>query len=263
MTSLMPSLFVGHGNPMNAITDTPYSRGWRAMGRTMPKPQAILSISAHYYIPFSLVTSSSHPSTIHDFSGFPESLYQVKYPAPGSPDFARRIKEVLAPVSITSDDSWGLDHGSWSVLRHMFPDADIPVVQLSINEKQPVEFHYDLGKKLSVLRQEGVLIMGSGNLVHNLRLYKWNETDAKPYDWANFFEKYVRDMLEKGDHRSLIEYTQFGEYAKQAVPILDHYLPFIYVLGTHNEKDEIRFPVEGIDGGSVSMLAIQFGKGEY
>ena len=259
MNTLMPSVFVGHGNPMNAVTDTPYSRGWAAMGKSIPRPEVILSISAHYYIPFTMVTSSSQPPTIYDFSGFPDALYQVTYPAPGSPDLAGRIKEILAPEPVTFDDRWGLDHGTWSVLTHMFPKADIPVVQLSINENQPIGFHYELGKKLAPLRKKGVLIMGSGNLVHNLRLYRWGQKSTKPYDWALRFEAFARDMLYKGEHQPLIEYEKFGNEAKLAVPILDHYLPFIYVLGTCNEKEDIHFPVEGIDGGSVSMLAVQFG----
>lgn len=259
MTNLMPVFFIGHGNPMNALSRNKYTEGWASIHGSTPRPRAILSVSAHYYIPFTMVTASLNPPTIHDFSGFPEELYQFEYPAPGSRDLAQRVKELLKPTSVKFDDNWGLDHGTWSVLRHVFPNADIPVVQLSIDETQPPKFHYEMGHRLMSLREEGVLIVGSGNIVHNLSAYKWTGRDMDPFDWAMRFENYVREMLMKGEYKSLIDYQNFGDDAILSVPSPDHYLPFIYVLGLCEETEEVSFPVQGIDGGSVSMLAVRIG----
>lgn len=255
----MPVLFVGHGNPMNAITDNRYTRGWAAIGRSLPRPRAILAISAHYYIPFRMVTTSPTPITIHDFSGFPDALYQIRYPAPGSPELAGRVQQLLAPDQVRSDDDWGLDHGTWSVLVHMFPQADIPVVQLSMDENQPPEAHHDIGRRLMPLREEGVLVLGSGNLVHNLARYRWRDREAAPFDWAERFESRVRQGLFDGDHGPLVDYAQLGDDARLAVPTPDHYLPFLYALGLRREAEPVSFPLEGVDGGSVSMLAVRFG----
>ena len=259
MTNLMPAIFIGHGNPMNALSKNNYTEGWASISKSIPRPKAILSISAHYYIPFCMVTSSHSPPIIHDFSGFPKELYQVKYPAPGSPELARRVKELLKPTPVRFDESWGLDHGTWSVLKYMFSAADIPVVQLSIDETQPTRFHYEIGHRLMSLREEGILIMGSGNIVHNLAAYDWNNKDIPPFDWAMRFETYVREMLIQGEFTSLIHYQNFGDDAMLSVPIPDHYLPFIYILGLRKEMEKVSFPVQGVDGGSVSMLAVQIG----
>jgi len=259
LTNLMPAIFIGHGNPMNALSKNIYTEGWASISKSIPHPKAILSVSAHYYIPFCMVTSSHSPPTIHDFSGFPKELYQVKYPAPGSPELAHRVKELLKPTLVSFDESWGLDHGTWSVLKHVFPKADIPVVQLSINETQPTMFHYEIGNRLMSLRKEGIVIIGSGNIVHNLAAYNWKNKDRPPFDWAMRFEKYVREMLIEGDVTSLINYQNFGDDAMLSVPYPDHYLPFIYILGLRKEMENVSFPVQGVDGGSVSMLAVQIG----
>lgn len=255
----MPAYFIGHGNPMNALSLNDYTEGWASIRQSIPRPKAILCVSAHYYIPFCMVTSSPMPPTIHDFSGFPKELNQVEYPAQGSPDLARRVQKMLKPVRVMLDENWGLDHGTWSVLKHIFPQAEIPVVQLSIDETQPPAFHYEMGKRLKPLREEGVLVIGSGNLVHNLAAYAWSDRHRTPFDWAVRFENSAREMLIKGEFNPLVDYKSFGEDALLSVPTPDHYLPFIYILGLRRETDPVNFPVQGFDGGSVSMLAVKMG----
>lgn len=255
----MPAIFVGHGNPMNALVRNVYTSGWAELGRTVSRPRAILCISAHWYIRHSAVTGCRAPQTIHDFGGFPKELSAVGYPAVGSLDLAHRIKDLLAPVPVETDKSWGLDHGAWSVLIHMYPKADIPVVQLGIDQTQLPSFHYELGRRLQPLREEGVLILGSGNLVHNLHSYAWGCSDVEAHDWALRFENRVRDLLLAGDIAPLAVYEALGKDARLAVPTPDHYLPLLYVLGSRHDKEPISFPVQGIDGGSVSMLAVRCG----
>ena len=259
MSGTMPAIFFGHGNPMNAVSSNMYTKAWRAMGERTPRPQAILSISAHWYVPGTGVTVSTAPRTIHDFGGFPRELYAVRYPAPGDPALARRVQRMLAPLPVVLDDSWGLDHGTWSVLKHVYPEADVPVVQLSIDETQPASFHYDIGQKLAPLRAEGVLIVGSGNLVHNLHAYAWGAHSPDPYDWAVRFEQEARGFLLTGENQKLIDYESLGRDALLSIPTPDHYLPLLYVLGARQAGDLVTFPVEGIDGGSVSMLAVRVG----
>ncbi len=259
MSERMPALFLGHGNPMNALARNSYTEGWAALGRSGPRPKAVLAISAHWYIPACAVTAQAVPKTIHDFGGFPEELYKVQYAAPGSPELARRVRNLLAPVEVKLDESWGLDHGTWSVLCHVFPDADIPVVQLSIDDRQPPRFHYDLGKRLAPLRNEGVLVVGSGNLVHNLEAYGWGRRRVPPYDWAQRFEQLVRELMVEGDDARLVDYEKLGPDAALSVPTPDHYLPLLYVLGLREKGEAVAFPVEGVDGGSISMLAVRFG----
>jgi len=258
MSDRMPTLFLGHGNPMNAISKNVATEAWAAIGKTVSRPKAVLCISAHWYVPATAVTADLAPRTIHDFGGFPPELYRVEYPAPGSPELARRIKDLLAPVPVGLDESWGLDHGTWSVLKHVYPDADIPVVELSIDENLPPQAHFDLGKRLAPLREEGVLVVGSGNIVHNLRLYAWGD-EALPFDWAVRFEKHARELMLRGDDSSLIAYEKLGRDARFAIPTPEHYLPLLYVLGLRRENERVRFPVDGIDGGSISMLAVQVG----
>jgi 4,5-DOPA dioxygenase extradiol len=229
------------------------------MGQEMPSPKAILSISAHWFVPSTGVTISTAPRTIHDFGGFPPELYQVKYPAPGDPALARRVQNLLSPLDVTPDNSWGLDHGTWSVLRHVYPAAEIPVVQLSIDETKPAAFHFEIGKRLAPLRDEGVLIVGSGNLVHNLHTYAWGRHPRDPYDWAVRFESEAKAMMLAGDIKPLVDYEALGTDAALSIPTPDHYLPLLYVLGTEQQGESIRFPVEGVDGGSISMLAVQVG----
>lgn len=244
---------------MNAITHNNYTTAWRQIGEEIAKPKAILSISAHWYVADTSVTLSTAPRTIHDFGGFPPELYQVQYPAPGDPALARRVQQLLFPLDVKLDNSWGLDHGTWSVLRHVYPDADIPVVQLSINKNKPPSFHFEIGKKLASLREEGVLIAGSGNLVHNLHAYAWGQHSREPYDWAMRFEDAARQMILVGDYKSLVNYETLGPDAALSIPTPDHYLPLLYVLAAGQTGDKVSFPVEGIDGGSISMLAVQIG----
>jgi len=257
MAEILPAIFFGHGNPMNAVLKNDYTEGWRRVGETTPRPRAILSISAHWYVPQTGVTISTAPRTIHDFGGFPRELYRVRYPAPGDPLLARRVREMLAPLPVALDDSWGLDHGTWSVLIHAYPAADIPVVQLSIDETQPPAFHFEIGRKLAPLRGEGVLIVGSGNLVHNLHAYAWGRHMPEPYDWAVHFETEAKGLLLAGESRPLIEYESLGREALLSIPTPDHYLPLLYVIGTRQRSDRVTFPVEGVDGGSISMLSVQ------
>jgi len=255
----MPAVFFGHGNPMNALLRNDYTEGWAAVGAAIPRPRAVLCVSAHWYIPAAMVTAMDRPRTIHDFGGFPRELYAVEYPAPGDPELAERVRTLLAPVAVERDHAWGLDHGTWSVLRHVFPKADVPLVQLSIDARQPASFHYELGRRLSPLRDEGVLIAGSGNLVHNLHAYAWGRQSVEPYDWAVRFENDIRQLLSAGDDRELIEYETFGNDGMLSVPTPDHYLPLLYILGLRRPGETVHFPVEGFDGGSISMLAVQIG----
>jgi 4,5-DOPA dioxygenase extradiol len=252
----MPAIFFGHGNPMNAIESNAYTESWVRIGRSLPRPQAVLCVSAHWYAPGTAVTAMAKPRTIHDFGGFPRPLHEVQYPAPGSPELAARVQDVLAPLAVAADTQWGLDHGTWSVLCHVFPDATVPVVQLSIDETQPASFHYELGRRLVVLREEGVLVIGSGNLVHNLHAYAWGRHPAEPFDWAVRFEARARELITAGDDAPLVDYESLGRDALLAAPTPDHYLPLLYVLGARHPKDVASFPVEGIDGGSVSMMSV-------
>lgn len=255
----MPAIFFGHGNPMNAVLQNDYTNAWQHIGSQIPKPKSILCISAHWYVPETGVTISTSPRTIHDFGGFPQELFQVSYPAPGDPALARRVQTLLSPLPVILDNSWGLDHGTWSVLCHVYPKADIPIVQLSIDEKQPPSFHYEIGKRLAPLRDEGVLIVGSGNLVHNLHAYGWGRHVPEPYDWAISFEDQVKQMLVAGVHAPLLEYERLGRQAILSVPTPDHYLPMLYVVATAQQGEAITFPVQGVDGGSISMLTVQVG----
>jgi 4,5-DOPA dioxygenase extradiol len=256
----MPAIFFGHGNPMNALLSNAYTEQWKSIGARLPRPKAILCVSAHWYIPDAAVTISTFPRTIHDFGGFPGALYQVQYPAPGDPELAARVQSLLAPFPVRLDTNWGLDHGTWSVLRHVYPDAEVPVVQLSINETQPASFHFDLGRRLAVLREEGILLVGSGNVVHNLHAYAWGRHAQEPFPWTIAFENRVRELLLGEEYKPLIFYDrQLGSEAELAVPTPDHYLPLLYVAGARVPSEKITFPVEGVDGGSVSMLTAFIG----
>jgi 4,5-DOPA dioxygenase extradiol len=229
------------------------------MGKQTPKPKAILSISAHWFVPGTGVTIGTAPRTIHDFGGFPRELYQVQYPAPGDPDLARRVQQMLAPLSVILDNSWGLDHGTWSVLCHMYPDADVPVVQLSIDETQPASFHFEIGRKLAPLRSEHILIVGSGNLVHNLHAYAWGRHLPDPYDWAVRFETAAKAMMLAEEYKPLINYEKLGPEAMLSIPTPDHYFPLLYVIASRQRGELVTFPIEGVDGGSISMLSVQVG----
>jgi len=255
----MPAIFFGHGNPMNAIGQNGYTDAWAEIGRSIPRPKAILCVSAHWYIPAVAVTAMPKPRTIHDFGGFPRELFEVEYPAPGSPELAVRVQELMGDGVIADDRHWGLDHGTWSVLVHVFPEADIPVVQLSINEAETAAFHYQTAKRLSALRDEGVLVIGSGNLVHNLHTYAWGRHNVDPFDWALRFEDKARELILADDHEPLIEYESLGRDAMLSAPTPDHYLPLLYILALKRDGEGVSFPVEGFDGGSISMLTVRIG----
>jgi 4,5-DOPA dioxygenase extradiol len=259
MATRMPAIFFGHGNPMNALATNDWTRAWSALGAAMPRPRAILAISAHWYLPGTHVTAMAKPPTIHDFGGFPHELYDVRYPAPGDPALAARVQDLLAPVVVERDERWGLDHGTWSVLVHAYPDADIPVVQLAIDETQPPQFHYALAKRLAPLRDEGVLILGSGNVVHNLHAYAWGRHAAHQFDWAVRFETQARGLLQAREHEPLVDYESLGDDAVLSVPTPEHYLPLLYVIATQHDDEPVTFPVEGGDGGSISMLSVKVG----
>ncbi|HEY8561782.1 MAG TPA: 4,5-DOPA dioxygenase extradiol [Pyrinomonadaceae bacterium] len=255
----MPAIFFGHGNPMNALYQNAWTEGWARVGREIPRPAAILCISAHWYIPETAVTVAERPRTIHDFGGFPQALFEFQYPAWGSLALAERVSSLLRPTDVKMDKRWGLDHGAWSVLCHVYPEADIPVVQLSIDEAQPAEFHYGLAMKLAPLRDENVLICGSGNLVHNLHAYAWGRHVPEPLDWARRFENLAREMILNGEHEPLIDYELLGKDALLSAPTPEHYLPLIYILALQRDGEKVSFPVEGFDGGSISMLTVQIG----
>jgi 4,5-DOPA dioxygenase extradiol len=254
-----PALFLGHGNPMITLEENPYTSAWRRLGRQLPAPQAIVAISAHWYVSGTRITANRFPDTIHDFGGFPQELYDIQYPAQGNPGLARQLQSILTPLSVELDDSRGLDHGAWSVLRHLYPEAGIPVIQLSVDQREPASFHFELGRRLAPLREDGILILGSGNLVHNLRQYQWGKRTSVPFDWAARFEMKARDLILDGEFEPFIEYEKLGADASLSIPTPDHYLPLLYVLGTRELGEPIAFPVEGFDGGSMSMLAVQIG----
>ena len=247
----MPVAFFGHGSPMNTLDRNRYTEAWRKVGDSIPTPKAIVCVSAHWYTEGTAVTAMSRPRTIHDFYGFPQALFDVQYPAPGQPGIARRVRDLLAPVDVALDDSWGLDHGTWSVLKHAYPKADIPVIQLSIDGTQPPRFHYDLARRLAPLRDEGILVAGSGNVVHNLRLMR---PGAQAFDWAVRFNESIREALAARDHATLIDFEKLGADARLSVPTPEHYLPLLYVAGLQREDESMTFPVDGYDLGSVSML---------
>jgi len=249
----MPAVFIGHGSPMNTLERNRYTDAWQRIGASMPKPKAILCVSAHWMTRGTAVTAMDRPRTIHDFGGFPQELFEFQYPAPGSPRLAARVRDLLAPVNVQLDQSWGLDHGSWSVLAHLFPDANLPVVQLSLDAALEPSAHYALAARLAPLRDEGVLIVGSGNVVHNLGRILWAE-DATPYDWAQRFNETVRARLAAREHQLLINYLAFGDDARLSVPTSEHYLPLLYVLALQTADETITLPIDGIEHGSIGML---------
>lgn len=260
-STTMPALFVGHGSPMNALEENQYTRAWRQLGESLPRPRAILAVSAHWYTRGTLITDDDQPGTIHDFRGFPPALYECDYPAPGSPQLARQIRNQLAPLDVQLSKDWGLDHGTWSVLMKMYPDADIPVLQLSIDATQPPEYHYRLGQQLRSLRDEGVMIIGSGNVVHNLGKIRWGQ-EAAPYPWAEHFNQWIRSALEHNDPDTLIQFERAGDDARLSVPTLEHYLPLLYVTGASDNDDMVTFPTDGIALGSISMLSVLYQQGQ-
>jgi 4,5-DOPA dioxygenase extradiol len=254
--ALMPALFVGHGSPTNAIEDNEFSRAWASMGQALPRPRAILCISAHWETSGTRVTAMDRPRTIHDFQGFPQAFFDMQYPAPGAPDLARRVQELVRSAEVKLDSEWGLDHGAWSVLSRMYPEADIPVVQLSLDRNRAPRFHYELGKELAGLRREGVLILGSGNIVHNLRTIVWEDM---AYDWAVEFDEAVTQLMLAGDHAALVDYQNLGPAARLSVPTNEHYLPMLYVLGAQAGGEALQFFADGVTLGSISMRSVRMG----
>lgn len=257
----MPALFIGHGNPMNAIEENRYSSAWQSIGRLIPRPRAVLCISAHWCTQGTAVSAAAKPETLHDFSGFPHFLNEYTYAAPGDPALAAQIQALLAPTAVVADMQRGLDHGCWSILTHLFPEADIPVVQLSLDVTQPFGSHYQLGAQLAPLRDEGVLLLGSGNVVHNLQALRMGE-DSPPYPWATRIEQRVRECIEHGEHAALIDYPTLDPDMRHAVPTPDHFVPLLYVLGAQRENDQAKLLLKGIDLGSISMLSVLIGKEE-
>jgi 4,5-DOPA dioxygenase extradiol len=258
-TTRMPAVFFGHGSPMNTLERNRYTEAWRQLGELLPRPKAILAVSAHWYVRGTAVTAMPQPRTIHDFGGFPRELYEVQYPAPGDPALATRVRELLAPTAVEADaSSWGLDHGTWSVLAHVYPQADVPVVQLSLDGTQPPRYHYELARRLAPLRDEGVLILGSGNVVHNLGRILWSE-DAAPFEWATRFNSRVRECLQTRDHSTLVDYAALGADARLSVPTPDHYLPLLYVIAQQADDETVSLPVDGIEFGSIGMLTVEVG----
>jgi 4,5-DOPA dioxygenase extradiol len=255
----MPLLFLGHGSPMNAIEENVFVVGFRDIAKTLPAPKAILCISAHWETDGTFVTAMEKPKTIHDFGGFPEELYKVIYPAPGSPQLAGEIKALAQNDPIQLDHSWGLDHGTWSVVKHLYPKADVPVVQLSLNVRFGPQQHYDLAKELSALRSRGILIIGSGNIVHNLGRVNFANPSAPPEDWASDFDEKVKAKIISRDHEALINYLDFGRSAQISVPTNDHYLPLLYTLGLQSEKENSSFLYEGFQYGNISMRCVRIG----
>jgi 4,5-DOPA dioxygenase extradiol len=254
-TERMPALFIGHGSPMNAIDINEYSTTWQKLGTTLPQPRAILCISAHWLTHGDIrITAMENPKTIHDFGGFPQELFDVQYPAPGSPELAIETQKIAHPKHILLDDEWGFDHGTWSVLNQMYPKAGIPVVQLSIDYGMPPEQHLEFAKSLASLREKGVMIIGSGNVVHNLRSIKW---DGGPnYAWADEFDAWVEKGLVNHDDNALAGFQKLGDIAKLAHPTYDHYLPLLYSIAVRNPKDSMSFFNEGVSMGSLSMRSV-------
>ena len=255
---IQPALFLGHGSPMLAIEPSRYGEAWQQLGRTLPRPRAILAVSAHWYIRGAAVTAQAQPRTIHDFYGFPPALYAVQYPARGDPQLAARVAALLAPTPVRLDEEWGLDHGTWSVLRHVYPEADIPVVQLSIDARLSAAQHYALAQGLAPLRDEGVLVLGSGNVVHNLRALQFDEAVTPPA-WAQSFNAAVRAAIQDRRHGELAAYERLDAGAAMSVPTPEHYLPLLYVLALQRPGETATLPVDGIELGAISMLCVRVG----
>lgn len=256
--SKMPVFFVGHGSPMNGIEDNEFSQRWRSIGKDMRVPKAVLVVSAHWYTKGTFITAMEMPKTIHDFYGFPKPLFDVQYPAPGSPSLAKETASLVNKTKIGLDHEWGLDHGTWSVVKHMYPEANIPVLQLSIDYAQPPQYHYELAAELAALRKKGVLIMGSGNMVHNLGILDW-KMQLDGYDWANEMNEKFKMLISAGDYKPLINYENLGSAAKLSIPTPEHYLPMLYTLGLTEANEPIQFFNDKTLMGSISMTSFQAG----
>ncbi len=260
-TDKMPVLFLGHGSPMNAIEENEFVTGFRNVARDIPKPNAILCVSAHWETRGTMVTAMEHPVTIHDFGGFPKELYDVQYPAPGSPALAKQTQELVKKTEVKLDDKWGLDHGAWSVIKHLYPKADVPVIQMSLDYYQGPRYHYELAKELAALRKKGVLIIGSGNMVHNLRMVAWDKlnTDNYGYDWALEAREKMNHFILDGDHASLVDYSAQGKPFRLSVPTPEHYLPLLYALAQQEKDDAVTLFNDKAVGGSLTMTSVKIG----
>ena len=261
-TEQMPVLFLGHGSPMNAIEENEFVKGFRSIGKTISKPNAILCVSAHWETKGTFVTAMEKPTTIHDFGGFPKALFDVQYPAPGSPDLARETKSIITKTEVGLDDRWGLDHGTWSVIKHLYPNADVPVIQMSLDYYQTPQYHYELAKELSSLRKKGVLIIGSGNMVHNLGMVDWNKlnTTEYGYDWAIEANEKMKKYILSNDHKQLIDFKSQGKAFNIAIPTPEHYLPLLYALALKKENEKVTLFNDKIVAGSLSMTSLKIDK---
>lgn len=261
-TETMPVLFLGHGSPMNAIEENDFVKGFRRISTEIAHPAAILCVSAHWETNGTFVTAMEQPRTIHDFGGFPKALYEVQYPAPGSPELASETASLVSKTKVVVDHSWGLDHGAWSVIKHLYPKADVPVIQLSLDRTKSPQYHYDLAQELLALRRKGVLIVGSGNMVHNLRMVAWNRLneDGYGFDWAMEANDMMKKFIEEGNHRELINYTAQGQAFRQAIPTPEHYLPLLYSLALQSKNEEVIIFNDKAVGGAITMTSIKIGR---
>ena len=258
--TMMPVIFIGHGSPMNGIEDNEFSRYWKKLASEIERPKAVLCISAHWLTRGTFITAMEHPQTIHDFGGFPKALFDVQYPAPGDPKLAEETLGLITSTKVVLDHEWGLDHGTWTIVRHMYPEADIPVLQFSIDYNKPAQYHYDLAKELIALRKKGVLILGSGNMVHNLRMVAWDKIDqAYGFDWTIEMNELFKEKINSGDHKALIDYEKLSKAALLAIPTPDHYYPLLYTLGLKQENDEVSFFNDKPMAGSLTMTSVKFG----
>lgn len=259
--NVMPVLFIGHGSPMNGIENNPFSQQWSKMAQEIPTPKAVLVISAHWFTKGTQITEMEAPPTIHDFGGFPQALFDVQYPAPGNPLLARETAAMIQSTKVALSHDWGLDHGTWTIVRHMYPLANIPVLQLSIDYTKDAPYHYDLAKEIYALRKKGVLIIGSGNMVHNLRMVAWDKLNEPEYgfDWAIQMNDTFKKLIQNNQHQSLIHYHQLGREALLAIPTPEHYLPLLYTLGLKGDQDPITFFNDKAVGGSLTMTSVKFG----
>lgn len=256
----MPALFIGHGSPMNGIEDNDFSQRWKGLAKEIPVPTAVIVVSAHWFTRGTHITAMEHPETIHDFGGFPKELFSVQYPAPGSPSLAQETASMVHTTTIDLAHDWGLDHGTWTVIRHMYPEAKIPVLQLSIDYTKAPQYHYDLAKELTALRKKGVLIIGSGNMVHNLRLMSWEMIKSElGYDWANEMNSTFKNLIVNKEHSRLIQYEKLGKEAMMAIPTPEHYLPLIYSLALQGKNDDVSFFNDKAVGGSLTMTSVKIG----
>ncbi len=257
----LPVLFIGHGSPMNAIEDNEFSNRWKQMGEEITTPKAVVVVSAHWLTTGTMITAMPNPKTIHDFGGFPKELFEVQYPAPGNPELANEIQKLMTNPAIELDHDWGLDHGTWSVVKHMYPNANIPILQLSIDYNKPAAYHYEIAKQLLSLRKKGVLIIGSGNMVHNLRMVAWDKLKEPEYgfDWALEMNSIFKDKISNGFHKELLEYEKLNKAATLAIPTPDHYYPLLYTLALQTENDKIEFFNDKAVGGSLTMTSVKIG----